>query len=191
MIGWGPAEYFLSSSFIWLPYTNLIMKNFKDPRMVCLTRGREETIESFMTHWEFENYWTDTGSKHWDDQWGQYKWGEPDPELMMRMFPKYDLPKAQAIGAYWDDYMVQAKYWADRLPDNFAMMEMEYAFNSRVGQRDLFHFMGIPEDNHHYYLNCKLNDRDNPAGILYRETQGNVSPKSIIYETPEVLRSEA
>jgi len=146
-----------SVSYVWINYIGLIMGNIKDPKCICLKRPKNEVVESFMNHSPFNNHWTDPGSLHWDPN------HDVDTNLSYQ-WPAYDLPKKEAIGAYWDEYYAHADYLADRYPDNFVVVELDYALNIRSGQQQMLSFVGIKEKSQVVLLNHKLNALHKPKG---------------------------
>lgn len=186
---WANQEYFCISSYSWVCYINLAIKMLKDVKFVALKRPRQEVIESFLKHWPNENYWTREDSVHWDDQWPVLNSTNPFPEQFRRTFPEYDLPKAEAIGAYWDEYYQRCETWRHKLPNNMMIIDWEDALNTIEGQRSIFNFFGFPEHKQTIRVKCRLNAADNPRGYLYREIGGtpDVPCRSIIYEEPQIF----
>ena len=56
-------------SFVWINYMSEIMSHILNPKVICLKRPREETVESWMIHQPELNLLTDLKSKHWDDKY--------------------------------------------------------------------------------------------------------------------------
>lgn len=162
LVNW-EGDILANSSFVWINYVGRIMSMFKDPRCVCLKRDRAEVVESFQAYMPLMNHWTDPSSKHWDPN----KWDIRNDTIM---WPKFDAPKAEAIGLYWDQYYAAANYWASRHPDNFLILDMNDALNTDTGQRKLLSFIGISQENQRIFLNNKLNRRDKPKGALYAQS---------------------
>jgi len=165
------------------------MNTFKDPKCLILKRDRDELIASFMQHWLYENYWTDPGSDHWDNQWPKPTIDHPDPDRLSVMWPKYDLPKEDAIGAYWDEYYAIARYWQDRLPANVLVMDFKESLNTFEGQDRALDFFDIPAEKRQYYVGVKLNQAGLHRGILYKEKE-SVHGTIRIHEDPTIARQE-
>jgi len=170
---WSGQRFWVSSSYSWVKYLGLAFKHFRDIKAVALKRPRAELIESFMKHWPEENYWTSEESVHFDDQYPEFNASGPDPAALAETFPKYDLPKEEAIGAYWDEYYQMCEFWQRRLPANMLVISMHDALNTIEGQKRIFDFFGIPEIDQHLRVNVKTNAHDNPYGYLYKEIKGS------------------
>lgn len=188
---WAGQPYFAISSYAWVCYIHLAMKMLRDVRFVALKRPREEVIASFMKHWPTENYWTREDSIHWNDQWPCLNSTNSSPEQFRASFPQYDLPKEEAIGAYWDEYYERCEFWRQKLPDNVMVIDWRDALNTVEGQRKVLDFFGLPEHHQTIRVRCKLNSAENARGYIYREIGGtkDVPCRQIIYEEPEVLGS--
>jgi len=187
MIAWQGRPIWVNSSFVWINYTGLLMKNFDDPRMVCIQRPKEQMVASFLKHWPEENFWTDPESPSWDGQFPKVGWSNPNPDELSLLWPKYDLPKREAIAAYYDDYCDKADFWRRRLPNNFMVIGLDEAMNTRGGQQRIFEFLGIEDPN--YFVGVKLNQEGAHHGILYREGD-DVLGTGRIYESPEIFGPE-
>ena len=160
-----------SVSWVWINYIGTIMGNLKNPRCVCLKRNRGEVIKSFLAHSPFINHWTDPKSLHWD----------PNKDVctaLAHQWPKHDLPKKEAIGAYWDEYYAHAEYLQLRYPDNFAIFSLHEALNTEFGQRRMLSFAGIKVEDQVIALNQKLNSLHKPKGEIKEAT--DVYPRQSI-----------
>lgn len=189
MVDWIGTPFWCSSTFAWIRYLGIVMNTFRNPKCLILKRDRDETIASFMKHWQYENYWTDIGSDHWDDQWPKATFGHMDPERLSTMWPKYDLPKEDAIGAYWDEYYLTARYWEERLPENVMVMDFKESLNTFEGQDQVLGFFGIPPEKRKHYPGLHLNKSDAFKGMLYKDIE-NVHGTIRVYEDPALTRQE-
>lgn len=189
MVDWVGTPIWCNSSFAWIRYVGLLMQNLNDPKCLCLKRDRDSLIDSFMRHWPSENYWTDPGSDHWDGQWPMVTVTNPDPDALSRMWPKYDLPKEDAIGAYWDEYYAIAEFWQQRLPANFKIIDFKEALNSYEGQDGCLEFMDIPKEKRRHYVGARLNSSESFRGMLYKEVDGVHGPVRV-HEDPTLIRQE-
>lgn len=156
------SKIFVSSSFVWLNYVGAIMGHIPDPKFICLKRPREQVVNSFLKHAPGLNHWTLEGCQYWDPN-------KDFSSMSSVMWPKYELPKAAAIGAYWDEYYEKADYYERRYPDNFRIYPMDFVLNTKGGQRDMLTFAGFPEDKQNIYLGRKLNALGKPKGHLNPE----------------------
>jgi len=135
------AKFIGNVSFAWCSYLSMIFTYIRDPRVIVMKREREKVVHSFYTRTEFVkiNNWTKFDSEHWDDD----RWVRDD--ALSHMFPRYDLPKREAIGAYWDDYYGIAEFWVNRFPDNIRIFQMEDVLNSKEGQLKMLEFAGFED----------------------------------------------
>ena len=147
-----------NTSFVWINYIGEIMSHFLFPKVICLKRDRQEVIESFMNYNE-SNPWVDPESEHFD---GHGK--------SSSLFPKYDLPKDEAIGAYWDEFYNIADYWADKFPESFKIFPTD-ALNHKSTVLDMLNFMEIPEKNQNVHVGIRFNLRDKPKGDIARKVK--------------------
>jgi hypothetical protein len=142
----------------WINYIPELMSQVKNPRCICLTRPRQEVVESFGTWSPPTNHWTHIKSKHWRpgiDNKGKYPEG----------WPSYDLPKDEAIGAYWDEYHKKAEFWAWKFPNSFRIFPVE-TLNTNKGVKDLLKFAGFPVRGQVREVGIKFNTRDKPKGFF-------------------------
>ena len=188
MVSWNGSPIWSNSSFVWIQYIGLLMKTFKDPRVLCIRRPKDAMVASFMKHWPEENFWTDMESVHWDHQYPQLNIFAPNKDRLLELFPKYDLPKEDAIARYYDEYYEMAEFWQHRLPNNFMIVSLHDAMNTVSGQRKIFEFFGI--DNPQLYVGVRLNASGEHRGLIYKERQGVHGPERI-YEEPAALGQEA
>ena len=145
-------------SFVWINYMSEIMSHILNPKVICLKRPREETVESWMIHQPELNLLTDLKSKHWDDK---YEYLEKQGD----QWPKFDLPKKEAHGAYWDYVYDAADYWEKKFPDNFRIFETN-DLNSHEGVKSMLDFAEIPEKNQVVHVGVKLNTKENHRGLI-------------------------
>lgn len=153
------APVIASVSWAWINYIGTIMGTLKDPKCVCLKRDRDEVVESFLAHSPFSNHWTDPESLHWNHNKDVHT-------TQAYQWPKYDLPKKEAIGAYWDEYYSHAEYLQSRYPDNFKIYSMHGALNTEFWQRHMLSFAGIKVEDQVIALNQKLNALHKPKGEI-------------------------
>lgn len=181
---WNKQPIWAASSYSWVKYLGLAFRHFKDVKAVALKRPRADLVESFMRHWPEENYWSSEESEHFGDQYPELNATGPDPAWLATTFPKYDLPKEEAIGAYWDEYYDICKIWAHRLPDSMIIMPMHDALNTAGGQKRILDFFDIPEHDQELYVGVRNNAAGNPQGYLYRHIGGeDVHSSEIIFES--------
>ena len=128
-------------AFYWLPYIEMMIRRWgEDLRVICLQRGREATVESYLRKVHQRNPW----------QASSYRWAP--------CYPKYsqDLTKREAIGRYWDAYYARAGELATR-HDQVHVFRTE-ALNDREEQRDLLCFAGVPEGEERLRVGIRENE---------------------------------
>ena len=147
-------EFVADVAFYWLNYVPDLCEMIPGIKFVCIWRDREKVVESFYEHTGDRNYWTSPMSVHWDLS-NRYC---IDP--MMLSFPKYDLPKREGIGAYWDEYDRKAKAFSALYPSNFMYISTEDALNTHEGLKSVLDFIKIPEENRDYCVGMRSNVRN-------------------------------
>lgn len=154
------APVWANASFVWMRYAGKVLSMIEDPKFICLRRDRQQVIDSFLQHTPTLNHWTNPASAHWRP-------GDTHT-IQSIAWPKYDAPKADAIGRYYDAYYGQAQYLQRRYPDNFAIFSMHAALNTEAGQRAMLSFAGIK--NPQIHLHQKLNALGKPKGQIVEVT---------------------
>lgn len=114
-------------AFYYLPCVEYIAAARPDATFVCMRRGREETVESYMAKTPGRDHWRHGG-------------GRPDP--WDRMYPKFDLgSKREAIGAYWDMYYERT---ASLESSGVRIRTFDVAdLNDEDGARSIMEFAGL------------------------------------------------
>jgi len=153
------ADVIANIGWYWINYVGRIMNSLEDPKCICLKRPKDEVVDSFQRYLPDINKWTDPESIHWEPR--KY-YITPD----RHMWPKYDAPRAEALAMYWDEYYNKAKFWQQRLPANFLVIDMYEALNTENGQHRMLSFLGYPENEHKIFLNQKLNTPARPKGVI-------------------------
>ena len=148
------GEFIATVAFYWLNYVPKLCALLSDVKFVCLWRDKEEVVESFFEHTKNRNLWTAPTSEHWDLS----NLHAIDP--LMMSFPKYDLPKREAIAKYWDEYDRKAKVFAALHPSNFMYINVNDALNTKEGMKKMFDFVRIPEENRDYCVGLTTNKRN-------------------------------
>jgi hypothetical protein len=135
-------------AYFYLPYLEKFIGVFPNLKIVYLERNRQAVIDSFMWKTRWQNRWYDHDGIEWikDDVW--------DPT-----FPKYDITdKAEAIGAYWDEYRCRIRRIAKKFPAKVQKLKMA-ELNTTQGQQKIFDFLAIPEKNRRYMEKPRYNVR--------------------------------
>lgn len=121
--------------YYWVNYVERLLNLLPETKFICLKRDRQEVMDSYMVHSSGLNV-------HPTDDW-------------FRMFPRYDLPKKEAVGAMWDDYCKISEGWEKKYPESFKIMDVDKALNSEDGMREMFDFLLI--DNPVVNIGIRLN----------------------------------
>ena len=136
-------------AYFYLPYLEKLIGVFPNMKIVCLERSRQAVIDSFMWKTQGQNPWYNHDGTEWakDAVWDE-------------TFPKYDIvDKAEAIGAYWDDYRKSIRRIARKFPANVQLLKME-DLNIAQGQQRIFDFLEIPEKSRCYMKKPRYNIRE-------------------------------
>jgi hypothetical protein len=120
------AELICDVAYYWLPHVETLCKIWKNVRFLCLKRPMLHTVDSFRRTFIY-NYWTALDSRFWK--------GSVE-KTFFRNFPKYDLPRREALKAYWINYYMEAHRLEEKL-DNFVVKDMYWLHNTQEGQKFL------------------------------------------------------
>jgi len=129
-----PEDVVGDVGFYYLNYVEHIIKLHPNSKFVALWRPKEEVVRSWNVHSGGMNHWTDSGSDFFRG------WKESNNS---KYFPKYDLPKLDAIAQYHDDYYSEVKILIAEYPSHIRMWHMDSVLNEREGRKELFSFLGI------------------------------------------------
>jgi hypothetical protein len=133
-------------SFWHLPYVIYILDKYPNSKFICLKRTKKDTVASyikktaanFKTGLKERNHWTDKSSTYWDSNLWRLD------SVYDNCYPKYNLPKVDAIAHYWDDYYNLAEEYAMAFKDNFVLFNTEEVLNDKEVQSSLLAFLDIP-----------------------------------------------
>ncbi|HLD90884.1 MAG TPA: hypothetical protein VI911_07730 [Patescibacteria group bacterium] len=145
-------------SFWHLPYVIYILDKFPNSKFICLKRTKKDTVASYIkktaantkTGLKERNHWTARDSIYWDSNLWRL-----DP-IYDNCYPKYNLPKIDAIEQYWDDYYNLAAEYAAAFKDNFMLFNTEEVLNDETTQSKLLTFLNIPLSNR--VINTQINE---------------------------------
>ena len=151
--------------WFWINYIPEMMNHVKNPKFICMTRPRQEVVESFEAYMPTINHWTDMKSRHWQPEHVQGTHSDA--------WPQYDLPRPEAIGAYLDEYHKYANHWAEKFPANFKIYPLE-TLNSDKGVKNLLKFAGFPARGQVREVGVKMNTREKAKGYLRDPILGEV-----------------
>lgn len=135
-------------AFYWVKYLGDIFRDVRDPKIICLKRRREEVVKSFAGMYQGKNYWSDPNGDKFTGR-------NPGTASLGEMWPKHNLPKEEAIGAYWDEYHKIIDDWVIQFPERFIIADTYLMFNDADYQKAALKFVGI--ENPVIDLNIKKN----------------------------------
>ena len=145
-------------SFWHLPYVLYILDKHPNSKFVCLKRDMQSTVNSYMkktgpnvaAKLKARNHWTARDSIYWDNRLWRL-----DP-IYDICYPKYNLPKVDAITQYWLDYYALAEEYAAAFKDNFILFKTEDVLNDKEVQSNLLAFLDVPLANR--TINTNINE---------------------------------
>lgn len=130
-----PDKIVCDVAWCWVNYIESILRLFPDAKAVCLKRGMKDTVDSWCRITEGTNFWTERSSRFWAGE----KTSSNKP-----YYPKYDLPKKEALERYWMTYYAQAEILSMRYPDNVRIFGVHLLNNADL-QREMLEFIGVDD----------------------------------------------
>jgi len=126
----------------WRQYLSEIFRDFLNPKVIVLKRDKKKVVESFASMYRGRNYWSTPGGRNWEGN-------DTENDPLGAWFPKYDLPKKEAIGKFWEEYYNDGAidYWLKKFPRNIMLMRSEDLWAGEEAQRTIFEFLEIPEED--------------------------------------------
>ena len=124
----------------FLPYVELIIKNFPNTKIIGLIRDKKEVVNSYIKKTAGRNHWYNHDGKKWkiDKKWDD-------------CFPTYnEKDKQKALEKYWDEYYISTKNLMKKYPTYVKMWTIK-EFNSIKGKNEILDFI-------EYSLKRKIND---------------------------------
>lgn len=119
-------------AFYYLNYIKYILEIQPETKFVCLQRGRQETVESYMRKSENRNNWME----HDETVWKKNKW-------FFSSYPKFNVnDKEEAIGLYYDLYYEIAEEFQKEIPGSFKIFDMQ-KLNEIEGVVEILSFCGF------------------------------------------------
>ena len=144
----------------WLNYVDRLLELRPDAKFVCLRRGREATVKSWVRRFEGSERFA-LSVMHMD------KWGRIYAPLM---FPDYgDISLDEAAGRYWDGYYERAEELQEQYPESFRIYWMDKALGDRSVQKQVLRFAGIEKKTQTDRHANKGGTHDPEFGNLIRE----------------------
>lgn len=123
--------------FYWLNYVCPTLDLVPDAKFVCLKRPKSETVESWLRHAGDVNHWTKLGCMEWgvEDRFTNSSF----------YFPKFELPKKEALEEYWELYYAIAESLVNIIPESFRVVELG-DLNDEEGMDGILEFIGVPAE---------------------------------------------
>jgi hypothetical protein len=133
------GEVVSDTSSWYLNYVDYILGLGIDASFICLRRDKEKTVDSWMMKTPFTSHMTHTSCEYWDE-----KWLKQHP--YRHSFPKYDLPKREAIERYYDEYYVKAREYEAKYPKRFKIFPLFYLNHGEL-VAEILNFVEIPKED--------------------------------------------
>jgi len=146
----------------WKSYLSEIFRDFADPKVIVLKRDKEKVVESFTGLYQDRNFWSVLDGENFDGY-------TPKNNPLKDWFPKYDLPKKEAIGKYWEEYYNDGAidYWMNKFPQNMMMVRSEDFFASEDTHKQILEFLDIPEEDMVFDMSIQKNKSpDDPPKLI-------------------------
>ena len=128
-------------AFWYLPFVDYIKYVCPNTKFVCLRRGEEEIVQSFMLKYYDTSAWTDKSSEHWRTEWVR-------GNTFLDSFPSYDLPKEEGCRRYVKEYYEIAKTLEKRYSEDFKIFDID-CLNSEEGRLAILTHCGIDKSMMH------------------------------------------
>ena len=133
--------------YYYLPYVQKLTHQFQNAKFVCMRRDRDLVIASMLRKTGTDNLWADHDGSEWSLN--------PVWDLTM---PSYgQMPKADAIGRYWDEYDRIARRWEAAIPERFRIFNLENTLNCEAGVHSLLDFVGISREHQNVVTTIRAN----------------------------------
>jgi hypothetical protein len=157
----GDATKFVGDiGFYNLLHVDKLINNEHSSKIICLEGDREKSIADWLNFSQDANLWTDPKSVHWN--------GDKSVEAGI-YFPKYDLPKQQALERFYSNFYMIAKRCQYKYPGYFRHWKADM-LDTDEGKKEILRFIGYKDEE------MVLEIPDQPIPIkppIAAQTQGN------------------
>ena len=120
-----------------LMYMEFFLTIYRKACCICLWREKKLVVESWLAFatnvFGLQNYWT--------DQYSEYFKENTRKDLYYR-FPHFNLPRREAIEAYYDQYYEESEKLAKKFPNRFRLYPID-VLNDLNMQRESLEFLGV------------------------------------------------
>lgn len=131
--------------FWWINYVDAIRQY--DVKFVCLKRDKDQTVDSFLGRFEYEDYWTENCFPREID-------GKP---TLTEAFPQWQTKdKKEAVSRYYDLYYKIAVEHAKQ--DDFKIFHMNDVLNNGEVQQKMLDWLDLPK--HRVLTGHRYNPRE-------------------------------
>jgi len=134
-------------AYYHINYSEKILELLPNTKFPIMIRDKEETINSYMKKTQQRNHWSTQRSR---EEKEDYYWD--------RTYPKYNLPKREAVTRYYNEYYEKCRNLVSKYPDKFKIFGMKEAFNSLSGQSQLLEFLNINANDRIFNIGVKRNE---------------------------------
>jgi hypothetical protein len=123
-------QYFGDIGMYFLPYVSFLIDQYPDIKFICIKRGREAVIQSYLRWTKKYNHWYNHDGRIWKNNLS-----------LDAAFPKFNEPdKAKAIGLYWDMYYEEIERLIKKYPQQISCFPIE-CFNYINGRNEILDFL--------------------------------------------------
>lgn len=134
-------------AFYYLPYVKDILHLYPSCKIICLSRDKEETVQSYLKKTRGRNHWMQHNGSSW----------KKDPTWDV-CYPKYTTANKQdALRLYWEDYHQKVLTLCREHPENIKLFQMNDALNTAQGQQELLSFLGFQPQAQKLHVGMKRN----------------------------------
>ncbi len=133
----------------YIQYVELLKSICPRVKFICMWRDPEEVFESWMKRDVETSHWTSTKSKHWKPEWRK-------GFVYRGCFPRYDLPKEEALRKYITEYYQKAKTLEQHYGDFFRIFDID-SLNTEEGVISMLDFIDIEREDMNIQVGIKTN----------------------------------
>ena len=113
-----------------------IINNEHSSRIICLEGDKEKSIADWLTYAGEANLWTNPKCQYWN--------GDKSSDAAY-YFPKYDLPKQEALEKFYHEYYMVARRAEYKYPGYVRFWKAD-KLDTEEGRKEILAFLGYQED---------------------------------------------
>jgi hypothetical protein len=133
-----PPKFTGDVAFFYMHYPDSLVVVNHSFKMIYITDDFKKIKEDWLTLSGRFNLWTSQKSKHWNSD-------KAHPQFD-NLFPKFDLPKEEAFGAYHDWYNKKALDFRYKFPRHI-LIEDRDILSTEEGQKKILKFIGYKDND--------------------------------------------